>query len=260
MLSAYGMGLADVAVDVSEPLSGTLGAEILPKVKDRFEALKKRAVDDLIAQGAYEDQILEECYLNLQYAGSDTTIMVQQPEDDDFAKAFAALHQREFAFTSDAPILIESVRVRATFQSESSLSTHDSPYAEELKSLESVTVQEPRPFATNKVYFEQIGHQIDAPLYRLDDLIPGQTINGPGIILDKTQTIVLDPTNVAKILKSHVVIDVGLGPKPKIRTDVVDPIQLSIFSHRFMGIAEQMCRALQKTAVSVQIKERLEYV
>lgn len=260
VLSAYGMGLADLAVDVSEPLSGTLGDEILPKVQARFEALKKRANDDLLEQGAYEEQIADEFYLNLQYAGSDTTIMVQQPEDNDFAKAFAALHQREFAFTSDAPILIESVRVRATFQSESSQSTSASPYADELKALESMTVEDPRPFATNKVYFEQIGHQIDAPLYRLNDLIPGQTIHGPGIILDKTQTIVLDSTNVAKILKSHVVIDVGLGPKPKISTEKVDPIQLSIFSHRFMGIAEQMCRALQKTAVSVQIKERLEYV
>jgi len=53
-------------------------------------------------------------------------------------------------------------------------------------------------------------------------------------------------------------IDVGLGPKKAIDLISVDPIQLSIFSHRFMGIAEQMCRALQKTAVSVSIKERLE--
>lgn len=53
-------------------------------------------------------------------------------------------------------------------------------------------------------------------------------------------------------------IDVGLGPKKEINVESVDPIQLSIFSHRFMGIAEQMCRSLQKTAVSVSIKERLE--
>lgn len=53
-------------------------------------------------------------------------------------------------------------------------------------------------------------------------------------------------------------IDVGLGPRKVIDVKVVDPILLSIFSHRFMGIAEQMCRALQKTAVSVAIKERLE--
>lgn len=55
-------------------------------------------------------------------------------------------------------------------------------------------------------------------------------------------------------------VDVGLGPRKDIDLTSVNPIQLSIFSHRFMGIAEQMCRALQKTAVSVSIKERLEWV
>jgi 5-oxoprolinase (ATP-hydrolysing) len=39
----------------------------------------------------------------------------------------------------------------------------------------------------------------------------------------------------------------------------LDPIQLSIFSHRFMGIAEQMGRTLQRTSISVNIKERLDF-
>jgi 5-oxoprolinase (ATP-hydrolysing) len=34
---------------------------------------------------------------------------------------------------------------------------------------------------------------------------------------------------------------------------------LSIFAHRFMAIAEQMGRALQKTSVSTNVKERLDY-
>ncbi|KAJ9523185.1 hypothetical protein QJQ45_024077, partial [Haematococcus lacustris] len=38
-----------------------------------------------------------------------------------------------------------------------------------------------------------------------------------------------------------------------------DPIQLAIFSHRFMGIAEQMGRTLQRTSISVNIKERLDF-
>ena len=53
-------------------------------------------------------------------------------------------------------------------------------------------------------------------------------------------------------------IDVGLATRKGIDISSIDPILLSIFSHRFMGIAEIMCRALQKTAVSVSIKERLE--
>jgi 5-oxoprolinase (ATP-hydrolysing) len=99
-------------------------------------------------------------------------------------------------------------------------------------------------------------------------------VSGPAIILNDTQTVVLHPQNTATILKSHILyvalfefenqqlkpdsIDVGLGPRKDIHITSVNPIQLSIFSHRFMGIAEQMCRALQQTAVSVSIKERLE--
>jgi 5-oxoprolinase (ATP-hydrolysing) len=40
---------------------------------------------------------------------------------------------------------------------------------------------------------------------------------------------------------------------------VLDTTQLSIFSHRFMSIAEQMGRILQRTSVSTNIKERLDY-
>merc|ERR1712176_551015 len=38
-----------------------------------------------------------------------------------------------------------------------------------------------------------------------------------------------------------------------------DPVKLSIFSNRFMGIAEQMGRTLQRTAISVNMKERLDF-
>jgi 5-oxoprolinase (ATP-hydrolysing) len=42
-------------------------------------------------------------------------------------------------------------------------------------------------------------------------------------------------------------------------TEACDPIQLAIFSHRFMSIAEQMGRALQRSSISVNIKERLDF-
>ena len=78
------------------------------------------------------------------------------------------------------------------------------------------------------------------------------------ILLDSTQTVVLHPTNTATILTDHVQIDVGLGARKKVDLSVVDPIILSIFGNRFMSIAEQMGRTLQKTSISLQIKERLE--
>lgn len=71
--------------------------------------------------------------------------------------------------------------------------------------------------------------QVETPIYRLESLAPGTVVKGPAIILDKTQTLIIHPANVATILVDHVYIDVGLGPRKKLSTTVVDPIQLSIF-------------------------------
>lgn len=108
-------------------------------------------------------------------------------------------------------------------------------------------------------YFKSGGEQVTA-IYKLENLAPGTSILGPAIIIDNTQTLVIIPEAEARILTSHVVIDINQSSKPvKEETLVVDPIQLSVFGHRFMSIAEQMGRTLQKTAVSLNIKERLDF-
>lgn len=94
----------------------------------------------------------------------------------------------------------------------------------------------------------------------LENLRPGLSIDGPAVIIDQTQTLVVAPGAVAKVLRSHIVIDVMSAAAATIeQSNVVDYIQLSVFGHRFMSIAEQMGRALQKTAVSLNIKERLDF-
>lgn len=86
-------------------------------------------------------------------------------------------------------------------------------------------------------------------------------ILGPAIIIDKTQTIIVVPGAQAKILTSHVVVDLPQEESQGTTSGelVVDPIKLSIFGHRFMGIAEEMGRTLQKTSISLNIKERLDF-
>ena len=260
ILSAYGMALADVAVDLSEPFVRPYSTSDKADVEGRFQSLRQKTLDKLVDQGIHRDIVTYDHHLVLQYQGSDTTLMIHQPADNDFAKAFIQEHKREFAFVLEAPILITSVRVRATSKATSADLSETSPYVEELRQYESKSITYPtaKPFGSNSVYFAELGKFSETPLYRLGELSPGMLILGPSIILDNTQTIVVHPQNSARILKSHVIIDVGLGPKKNVDVTSVDPIQLSIFSHRFMGIAEQMCRSLQKTAVSVAIKERLE--
>lgn len=87
-------------------------------------------------------------------------------------------------------------------------------------------------------------------------------VDGPALIIDNTQTIVVAPGSQASILTSHVIIDRSENKEAHGTSDtenVTDPIQLSIYSHRFMGIAEQMGRTLQRTSLSINIRERLDF-
>jgi 5-oxoprolinase (ATP-hydrolysing) len=206
------MALADVAVDLSEPFVQEFSKDSMPEVESRFGDLRARALEQLQAQGV-SDTVSYDCYLSLQYQGSDTTLMILRPEDDDFVKTFVQEHKREFAFALEAPIMIAGVRVRATAKSVADDHANKSPYLEELKQLEASTqvVPPPRPFTTNSTYFEDIGAYSDIPLYRLQDLVPGVKVSGPAIILDNTQTVVLHPQNTATILKSHILYVVCLS-------------------------------------------------
>ncbi|KAM5364639.1 hypothetical protein ACJZ2D_011420 [Fusarium nematophilum] len=109
------------------------------------------------------------------------------------------------------------------------------------------------------VYFPKAG-QVTTTVYKLENLPHFRHVLGPAVILDQTQTILILPGASAAVFPSRIVIRVG-SPTEKIKTltYVIDPIQLSIFSHRFMSIAEQMGRTLQKTRVSLNIKERLGF-
>ncbi|KAL7421183.1 hypothetical protein Q5752_004068 [Cryptotrichosporon argae] len=228
LLSAYGMALA---VDNTKPFSMPYSADANAAVSERFEVLKKKGLDQLVAQGVPAALVVYECYLNLRYQGSDTRLMILQPPDSDFAKAFVDQHCREFAFVLESRVNVENVRVRAIGKGESDKSHLESSYYADLQSLPKIKLAEASHFATNDIYFEEVGKF----------------------------TILLHPQNTARILRHHVHVDVGLGPRKTLDTATVDPIQLSIFSHRFMGIAEPMGRALQKTSISVQMKERLDF-
>lgn len=189
--------------------------------------------------------------------------MILEPEDGDYAAAFVKEHQREFSFTlPNRKVLVENLRIRGRANG-GIHSTKKKSISSEMASLKPTTIEKEGQ-KTLKVYFE--GGWTDAPLFVLKERIPGDVIAGPAMIYDETQMIVVQPGAIAKILRSHVVIDIASGSEVAVvdhdTSDeplTEDPIKLSIMSNRFMGIAEQMGLTLQKTSVSVNIKERLDF-
>ncbi|KAJ5041042.1 uncharacterized protein L3040_005599 [Drepanopeziza brunnea f. sp. 'multigermtubi'] len=273
VLSAYGMSLADVVEERQEPDSkiwadkGDSRDALLKKIED----LKQKSFTALKEQGFKDDSIVFEEYLNMRYRGTESALMVVRPskedaekefdgDDNSFGKAFVKQHQQEFGFTFDRDIIVDDVRVRGIGKSFEDLGKTVDQQLKEIKPTDVKTGD--KEYKRSKVYFDGARH--DTPIYKLEDLHVGDRVNGPAILCDGTQTIVVPPETSALIIETHVVINIrekelNNEASKSDSTKETDPVMLSIFAHRFMAIAEQMGRSLQKTSVSTNVKERLDY-
>ncbi len=237
ILSAYGMALADVVVDIQEPESVAFGPDTLSHLSGRLEGLRERALDRLIHQGFTEKQCEHKNFLNMRYEGSDTALMVPQPENaNDYVAAFVVTHQQEFGFTQERRILIDDIRVRSVGRG---VDIQVSNPFEQLKDLKPANAGLADSTSTTKVYFESEGWT-DTLVFHLPELPKETLVHGPAIIIDSTQTIILDPASQATILDEHVIIELLDAEKKKVDNETVDPIALSVFGHRFMSVAEQV--------------------
>ncbi|KAF8447096.1 Hydantoinase B/oxoprolinase-domain-containing protein [Kalaharituber pfeilii] len=265
VLSAYGMALADVVHEAQEPSSAIFSENEKKNLAERLKQLQGKASVALREQGFSDDAIVHELYLNMRYRGTESALMIVNPDPAEFGgeqwafgKAFIKQHEQEFGFTlPDRDIIIDDVRVRGIGKS---MRSQSKTVDQQLKEIKPVPVNETKKHSTKQVYFE--GGRRETPIYELPKLSVGEKIKGPAIVADGTQTIVVTPEASALILETHVIINLGDGEDHQAKTlstEKVDPIMLSIFAHRFMAIAEQMGRALQKTSVSTNVKERLDY-
>lgn len=279
ILSAYGMALAEVVQESREPSSETLGEDALTRLEEKFTLLRQRASDGLLSQGITTSSIVHEEYLNLRYHGTDTNFMILRPADGDWLSALEKEHYRELSFTfpRSRRVLVDDVRVRGIGKSGEVTKDSDTLIQElseldfqdqsknvnmMVREISATLVEHIRQLipGQKEVYFANGGRK-QTKVFRLDDLKPGSMVSGPAIIIDNTQTIIVVPGAQAKVLTSHVVVDLAQEGSRDIGSGelVVDPIKLSIFGHRFMGIAEEMGRTLQKTSISLNIKERLDF-
>lgn len=256
ILSAYGMTLADIVHEVQRPESTVLNDHSLVGLEERLEELGKDASEALAVQGFDDPNYVEiEKYLNLRYRGTETFIMVKKESNSTFVDDFIAQHEQEFGFTLEREILVGDIRVRGIGRSK--LFRTQSP-GKDLEKYGSTGGSPPDPQAKTRIYFKETGW-VDCNVHFIDQLKPGQKVHGPAMIIDKTQTILVSPKSVATSLPYHIIIDILEDEDKKVDPNVIDPIQLSVFGHRFMSIAEQMGQTLKKTSISTNIKERLDF-
>jgi 5-oxoprolinase (ATP-hydrolysing) len=239
ILSAYGMALADLVEEVQEPSSLILGDGATGEISRRFESLRQRAIEGLRRQGVSSTCEIEiQQFLNLRYEGTDTQMMVAMPGDGDFKAAFERMHLQEFTFLLPSrDIVIDDIRIRGIARE------YERPIPNPYREITDTGVaQTATPSETKPVFFAGCGW-VDAPIYLLQNLQAGGQIQGPAIIIDNTQTLIITPNFSARIQKEHVVLSVTLqkpsvnGNGAQLSSSVpqmikADPVKLSIFGHR----------------------------
>lgn len=274
ILSAYGIGLADVVHEEQRPCNKAVLGDNEDVIWQEMEDLAKIAKSHGSMRVFNAGVVEVKRFLSMRYDGSETSIMTAadggvQEATQEFIKA----HHRQFGFTPvGRTIWVDGVRARAVASGKRYFSGTLDERPElggQVTRAEGVDNVKPAPEQTRSVYFTSLGWA-DTPVYTLGALqkTPQFALHGPALIVDKTQTIVLGPNSSARFSPSEdlLILDVQSENSPvtasasqEVKNEEIDPVQLSVFRHRFFGIAEQMGRVLQMVSVSANIKERLDF-
>jgi len=255
LLSAYGMGLADIRATRQKALDAALEQNAVAELHALGEELKRECLADLSAQGIEAPRTRTYLRAHIRYAGTDTVIPVEASFDAGETAArlrgeFETLHRRRFGFVDETKALvIDAVEVETVGGG------GDDPET----TLASTDSRELTP--TRRTRFFSQGRFHDAAVILREELACGNLVPAPAIIIEKNQTVVIEDGWQGELTaRDHIVLKrvKALATEAAIGTDA-DPIMLEIFNNLFMSIAEQMGVTLQNTAYSVNIKERLDF-
>jgi 5-oxoprolinase (ATP-hydrolysing) len=250
LLSAYGMGLADIRATRTQALEESLSAKALASVNRIGKRLGGEVKREVASQGVAPKQIKVIVRAHLRYAGTDTPLEVVAGPIKKMQRDFEAAHKSRFGFMDrDKEIVVEAVSVEAI--------GGGAKFSE--RAVKTSRTKLPAP--KRKTKFFSGGKFHNAAVYTRDQMKPGHTIKGPALLIEPNQTVVIEDGWQAKLTaKDHIVLVrvKALARRHAIGTSA-DPVLLEVFNNLFMSIAEQMGVTLQNTAYSVNIKERLDF-
>lgn len=249
VLSAFGMGLADLRLMREKTVEAVLDSQVMADLRQQLHELQQDGEQGMLAQGVPAARICSEWKLHLRYAGSDTALLVAYAELTEIIDAFEQAHRQRFGFISaDKPLIVAALQVEVIGQS-------DSPAVD----MHAELTQRAPVFAVHQTVMN--GEALDTPFYERDYLPLATALAGPAVIVEKTGTIVVEPGWQATLTERNDILLERYQALPK-RVSIgtqVDPVMLEIFNNLFMSIAEQMGMVLENTAASVNIKERLDF-
>lgn len=250
VLSAWGMGQARPTVLLQAGLETPLDAGGLAAASDLAARLGAEALAGLAAQGIDGGEV--QVRLGLRYDGADAVLSVEPGPENDVREAFDGAHRRLFGFTeSDRGVRIARVEVEAVEATTPPLPVGPTPDAPPPISIPPGTRQGVMQMTCRS-------QALSAPVVEAAAL---SRIEGPALIVrDDTQVAVLPGWRAQGEADGLIRLTRIAGPvRREVRLDRPDPVTLELFNRRFMGVAEAMGAALERTAHSVNIKERLDF-
>jgi 5-oxoprolinase (ATP-hydrolysing) len=228
LLSAYGMGLADIRSVRQQAIEEPYGGKALAAIKAVGGRLSKVVRTEVIEQGVPAAKVKVVVRAHIRYAGTDTALEVKAGSLAAMKAAFEKAHMAQFGFIDrKKELVVEAVSVEAV--------GGGARFRE--KVLKTMRGKLPRPARRTK--FFSAGKWHAAGVYTRDQLKPGHKIAGPAIIIEPHQTIVVEPGwQAALTAKNHLVL--ARIKKLKRQSAVgtkADPIMLEVFNNLFMSIA-----------------------
>ncbi len=249
LLSAYGMGLAAIRAHRTRAVGEKLEAAMLAGLEGLRAALAAETVAEVAGQGVPETGIETEAKAHLRYEGTDTAISVRLASMPEMMDEFEARHRSQFGFVSpEKQVVVEALEVQASGGG-AGIAEPDHP------------LENGAPEACRTTRFFSRGAWHEAPVVLRAAFRPGMVLEGPAIIIEPNQTVVVeDGWRAEMTVKDHLLLT---RAREMQRAGAVgthaDPVMLEVFNNLFMSIAEQMGVTLQNTAYSVNIKERLDF-
>ena len=251
VLSAYGMGLADIRALREKAVEVPLDDALMPELAAALDDLAAQAVAELREQDIPDERIEVLRRAHIRYDGSDTPHAIEFGTAQEMTARFEAAHHRHYGFVMPQKrLIVEAAAVEGIGVMAEALEPDraDKAAADELTRL-----------AVVKAHMDGRAHE--TPVFDRDAMRPGNRVTGPAIIREQTATTVVEPGWQAELTaKGHLVLArvVPLERTYAVGTEC-DPVMLEVFNNLFMSIAEQMGVTLENTAYSVNIKERLDF-
>jgi len=251
VLSAYGMGLADLRVMREHAVEAVLSDDVLGEVAKILDGLEAESRAELVRQGVEPSRIEAIRKVHLRYEGTDSPLVVDITDRAGIVAAFEAAHAQQFGFIApEKSHIVEAVTVEAIGGA-----------ADMADPVVETALEATAPDAMAEVETHMAGAARRTAIHDRERLKPGARIAGPAVIIEANATTVVEPGWAAEVTGQNNLILTRVEPRPGQASlgAEADPVMLEVFNNLFMSIAEQMGVVLQNTAYSVNIKERLDF-